>query len=153
MRTVMIVRLMQASVVAVVLVGSGVAAGQQVALPDFSFDATGHSGPAELSLDTNHDIDLANVVTSAAKKVTTVQEAPAIVSVITADDMRKRGYRTLNQALATLPGWLESYIQQGATDAIAVRGVATPLLLHDGISAFDPTANLAWMTRTQPIEN
>ena len=39
------------------------------------------------------DLDLANRVLSAAKQVTTVQEAPSIITVITSDEIRSRGYR------------------------------------------------------------
>ena len=54
------------------------------------------------------ELDLANVVQSAAKGVTTVQEAPAIVTVITADDIRERQFQTLDQVLDTVPGYMRN---------------------------------------------
>jgi hypothetical protein len=58
---------------------------QDVALPNLDLvpAAPDASRPEELPIESASDIDLANVVTSAAKSVTTVQEVPSIVTVIT----------------------------------------------------------------------
>src|SRR5437660_10345 len=53
-------------------------------------------------------IDLESVVTSAAKSATTVQEAPAIVTIVTADDIRRWGFRDINDLLLSVPGWYRS---------------------------------------------
>src|SRR4051794_24431209 len=50
-------------------------------------------------------LDLANIVQSAAKGITTVQEAPAIVTVVTADEIRERQFQDLEQLIDTVPGW------------------------------------------------
>src|SRR5262249_14902750 len=50
-------------------------------------------------------IDLQNLVITAAKGITTVQEAPAIVTIITADDLRTWGHRWLEDVVADVPGW------------------------------------------------
>ena len=99
------------------------------------------------------EIDLANVVTSAAKAVATVQETPAIITILTADEIKARGFRTLTQALGTVPGWLEVTAEGNQVSNMLVRGVLqSALLLHDGVSLFDPWANSANFGRTQPIE-
>src|SRR5438105_649048 len=77
------------SFVAIVLVTgtfAGVARAQDVALPEPVAQPAkkGDEGEPEIALDVDREIDLANVVTSAAKGVTTVQEAPAIITIITA---------------------------------------------------------------------
>src|SRR5262245_9821635 len=48
-------------------------------------------------LEEDTEIDLANIVQSAARGVTTVQEAPAIVTVITEDEIEDRQLQTLDQ--------------------------------------------------------
>src|SRR6476620_3813686 len=58
------------------------------------------TGPIE-----DETLDLANIVQSAAKGVTTVQEAPVIVTVITADEIRDHQFQEVMQALDTVPGW------------------------------------------------
>src|SRR4249919_400479 len=56
------------------------------------------------------ELDLANIVQSAAKGVTTVQEAPAIVTVVTADEIRDRQFQDLEQLIDTVPGWQRASI-------------------------------------------
>ncbi len=108
--------------------------------------------PDRVELD--RDIELANLVTSAQKGVTTVQEAPSIVTIITADEIRSRGFRTILEALTTVPGWMESSAIGNQVPVPLVRGVQqAALLLHDGISMFDPWANISPFGRSQPLEN
>ena len=72
-----------------------------VEVPTIVIDTTDTSaGPA-----VDEALDLANIVQSAAKGVTTVQEAPAIVTVVTADEIRDRQFRDLSQLYETVPGW------------------------------------------------
>ncbi|HZS38190.1 MAG TPA: TonB-dependent receptor [Polyangia bacterium] len=127
---------------------------QDVALPEPVAAPSAKEGEPDLPLDVDREIDLANVVTSAAKGVTTVQEAPAIITIITADDIKARGFRFINQALSTVPGWLESAATGQQVPLPMVRGVQqAALLLHDGISMFDPWANIAALNYTMPMEN
>lgn len=58
----------------------------------------------------DEQIDLANIVQSAAKGVTTVQEAPAIVTVITADEIKDRQFQDITQIVDTVPGWQSASI-------------------------------------------
>src|SRR5207244_2117054 len=138
----------------VVLMG-GVARAQDVAFPDpVVAPAPSKEGEPEVALDVNREIDLANVVTSAAKGVTTVQEAPAIITILTADEIKQRGFRWINQALATVPGWLESSGVGAQLPTMMVRGIAQgQLVMHDGISLFDPWANTPTLHQTVPLEN
>jgi outer membrane receptor protein involved in Fe transport len=138
---------------------SAVARAGDVALPDLEAKPATKTAPAatvppdELSLDVATDIDLANVVTSAAKAITTVQEVPAIVTVITGDDIQRRGHRLLDQALASVPGWMPTTMWGNAVPMPMVRGVQqAALLLHDGVSMFDPWMNFPAFNRSQPLE-
>ena len=71
-------------------------------------------------------IDLANIVQSAAKGVTTVQEAPAIVTVVTSDEIRERQFQTIDEIVDTIPGWSQSTIAQGMLVTPLVRGRSKP---------------------------
>ena len=59
---------------------------------------------------------------SAAKGVTTVQEAPAIVTVITADEIRDRQFQDLAQLTDTVPGWQRASIFHSTFPGTMVRG-------------------------------
>jgi iron complex outermembrane receptor protein len=110
-------------------------------------------GEPEVALDIDREIDLANVVTSAAKGVTTVQEAPAIITIITSDEIKARGHKWLQEALATVPGWIDSHLLGNQVETPMVRGVTQAvLLMRDGMSMFEPWANIAWTGRSQPLE-
>jgi outer membrane receptor protein involved in Fe transport len=99
-------------------------------------------------------IDLQNIVTTAAKGVTTVQEAPAIVTIITADDLKTWGYRTLEEVLTDVPGW-NYYPALGETIwTLTVRGqTQSMLLLHDGISLFHASHNVYGDSQQLPLES
>ncbi len=99
------------------------------------------------------DLDLANVVQSAAKGRTTVQEAPAIVTVVTADEIRDRQFQTIQDIYSTVPGWTSSSLAFNVFPEPLVRGqVQAVQFLHDGVSLFDPYANAAAISRVQPME-
>lgn len=103
--------------------------------------------------ETNDDLDLANVVQSAAKGRTTVQEAPAIVTVITADEIRDRQLRSIQQVYETVPGWYSLGLFSSSYELPAVRGQLQAVqYLHDGVSLFDPNINIPSATRVMPME-
>ena len=98
-------------------------------------------------------LDLANIVQSAAKGVTTVQEAPAIVTVVTADEIRDRQFIDITQLLETVPGWYGVDIYHSNFPTPLVRGqVQAVQFLHDGLSLFDPFVNVPTINRAQPME-
>jgi outer membrane receptor protein involved in Fe transport len=110
---------------------------------------------AEPSESTTADeaLDLANIVRSAAKGVTTVQEAPAIVTVVTADEIRERQFNNFQQILDTIPGWGRIGYWHSAIQSVTVRGqVQASQFLHDGVSLYDPFLNVPAVHRTVPLE-
>jgi iron complex outermembrane receptor protein len=101
----------------------------------------------------DREIDIANIVTSAAKGVTTVQEAPAIITIITAEEIRQRGFRNLGQVLSSIPGWIDTQAEGTQITVPMVRGTVQAMLyLRDGVSFFDPVFNAATMSRVVPLE-
>ncbi len=99
------------------------------------------------------DIDIANIVQSAAKGVTTIQEAPAIVTVVTADDIRERQFQNLLDLTDTVPGWQRIGLTHSFFPTPLVRGqVQAVQFLNDGLSVFDPMASMPTITRQQPME-
>ena len=109
----------------------------------------------ETSAGTSGDeaLDLANVVQSAAKGVTTVQEAPAIVTVVTADEIKDRQFQDLGELADTVPGWNQIGLTNNMFQLPTVRGqVQAVQFLHDGVSLFDPFLNIPTINRVQPME-
>ena len=108
----------------------------------------GAAGPSA-----DESLDLANIVQSAAKGVTTVQEAPAIVTVITADEIRERMFQDLGQVVDTVPGWQRIGLAHSVFPTPIVRGqVQAVQFLHDSVSMFDPMANVPAIHRGHPME-
>jgi outer membrane receptor protein involved in Fe transport len=105
----------------------------------------------EITVD--EELDLLNLVQTAAKSTTTVQEAPAIVTVITDDEIRDAGYRSLEQAIDAVPGWLRLGAIHNQFQFPLTRGVMqATMFMHNGVSLFDPTVNAPQFGRVQPLE-
>lgn len=87
----------------------------------------------------------------------TVTEAPASVSVVTAQDIREHGFRTIPEALTMVPGMLVStggrytnVAYHGADGAVARH----LLILVDGMIAYRPgEARVEWATLPVIIED
>ncbi len=149
-------RTIKYSFIAAALLSTTTALAQDVALPEPVTQPAQqkNEGEPEIALDVDREIDLANVVTSAAKGVTTVQEAPAIITIITADEIKARGHKHLLDALDTVPGWYHINAVGDQVQMASVRGIGQAvLLMRDGLSLFEPWANIPTMNRVQPIEN
>lgn len=153
----MLPKLTKQLVAAALLAAASPAAAQEssgpidIEVPTVVMD-TGATGAGDTS-GPDEQLDLANVVQSAAKGVTTVQEAPVIVTVITADEIRDRQFQTLDQALDNVPGYQRTGLIHSQFPSVTVRGTGQAVqLLHDGVSLFDPFVNVAVFGRLQPME-
>ncbi len=99
------------------------------------------------------DLDLANVVVSAAKYTTTVQQAPSIISVIPGEELRARGDSNFIDAMDQIPGWLPIDAVNYNVPYVLVRGtLQAVLIMEDGVSLFDPTFNFTDTGRVVPLE-
>lgn len=84
-----------------------------------------------------------NHVFSASRYVQTIAETPANVTVLTREDIRRFGYRSVADALYSLPGLYNAASQW---PALGVRGFAVPgdfgsriLTLINGMPVYEPT--------------
>ncbi len=97
------------------------------------------------------------VVTVASRYAQTVRQAPSIVTLITALEIRNRGYRTLADLLADVPGVHVTMAKEGRSLAW-FRGVISPdnnkiLLLVDGVPWYDGVYTHAWIDDYIPLSN
>src|SRR5687768_10155758 len=84
-----------------------------------------------------------NLVYSAARYVQTLAETPANVSIISSDDIQRYGYRSVPDALKSLPGVYDAASQW---PALGISGIAVPgdfgsriLYLINGMPVYEPT--------------
>ena len=96
-------------------------------------------------------------VTTASRYAQTALEAPAAVSVVTADDIRLFGYRTLAEVLGSMRGLYISYDR--AYHYLGMRGFATPgdyntrvLLLVNGVRFNDNLYDQAGIGTDFPLD-
>ena len=103
--------------------------------------------PAAQAADSFFDLDLEEVlnleITSVSKKPQTVSQAAAAVFVITADDIRRSGAKSIPEVLRMAPGLQVAQISANSW-AVGSRGLngrfANKLLvLMDGRSVYTPT--------------
>lgn len=96
-------------------------------------------------------------ITTASRYAQTALEAPAAVSVVTADDIRLFGYRTLAEVLGSMRGLYISYDR--AYHYLGTRGFATPgdyntrvLLLVNGVRFNDNIYDQASIGSDFPLD-
>jgi len=95
-----------------------------------------------------------DLVIAAQKVRTTIQEAPSIVTVITAKQIRERGFRTINEVLRTVPGFEgDRWDGNGWQKESFARGnPQTILVLLDGVNIVEPVRNTITLDRKIPLE-
>jgi iron complex outermembrane receptor protein len=100
-------------------------------------EPTPTSQPAQLSGEEAMLLGETPIVYSAAKYEQKINEAPASVTIISADQIRKYGYRTFAQVLQSVPGLFATYDRN--YDYVGIRGFNRPgdynsrvLVLVDG---------------------
>lgn len=108
----------------------------------------------ELSFD-----ELLNIeITSVSKKAERLQDAPAAVFVISADDLRRSGVRSIPDALRMVPGVQVAQIDANKW-AVSARGfngrfAARLLVLMDGRSVYSPLySGVYWESQDTFIED
>lgn len=96
-------------------------------------------------------------VTTASRYTQTALEAPAVVSVVTAEDIRLFGYRTLGEVLGSMRGLYVSYDR--SYHYLGTRGFATPgdyntrvLLLVNGVRFNDNLYDQATIGTDFPLD-
>jgi iron complex outermembrane receptor protein len=113
------------------------AAGRPVCAESSAPQSPPNSGPVRVISDIDEvtlDELLGGAVSIASGQLQRPEEAPSIVSVITDDEIRRRGARTLDDVLQTIPGF-EVLIDNLGRSRIVARGVAESgnvLILFNG---------------------
>ncbi len=100
------------------------------------------------------EVDERTVVLSAARTRTTIQEAPGIITVVTAEQIRQRGYRTVNDVLRSVPGFEGGRFEgNGWFDEATARGQPrTLLILINGVNVTESRSNSLSLDRKIPVE-
>jgi len=110
----------------------------------------------EMSLDDLMKIKVQEVY-SASKYIQKVTDAPSSVTIITSDEIRKHGYRTLADILRSVRGFYVTYDRNYSY--VGARGLLRPgdynsriLLLVDGHRMNEPVYDLVYIGRESPID-
>jgi iron complex outermembrane receptor protein len=97
-------------------------------------------------------------VTSVSKKETSLEQSPAAITVITAEDIRRLGITTIPDALRLVPGMDVAQIN-GHEWAVSARGFNNQfanklLVLVDGRAVYTPTfGGVFWDVQDIPLED
>ncbi len=99
-------------------------------------------------------LDEPGVALAAAKSRLSVHASTQVITILTAEQLRDRGVRTLSGALRLVPGWDGDRVDfYGWTEDALARGQArTMLVLVDGVGTLEPTRNLPLLDHRLPIE-
>lgn len=101
----------------------------------------------------------ANLTSSVSKKAENIELAPATIQIITAKEIRDRGYRDLESVFSDLPGFDVSTNFGISYSVIYQRGYRSPaltertLILIDGVEDNDLWTNAAYITMQYPLSN
>jgi len=105
------------------------------------------------SEDDAEELNLANIVLTAAKGVTTVQEAPLIVTVLTGDEIHDRGFTDIMAVADSVPGWLQGADLYNMFPQLSTRGHSTAAIyLINSVQMYDPFYNIPTLNRVFPLE-
>ena len=92
------------------------------------------------------------LVSAPSKRPQSAREAPAVVTVVTGDEIRRHGYRTLGDVLRAVPGFYVTYDHNYSY--VGVRGFGIPgdyntrvLLLLDGVRTNDNIYDAAYVAQ------
>jgi outer membrane receptor protein involved in Fe transport len=92
------------------------------------------------------------LVSTPSKRPQSAREAPAVVTVVAADEIRRHGYRTLGDVLRAVPGFYVTYDHNYSY--VGVRGFGIPgdyntrvLLLLDGVRTNDNIYDAAYVAQ------
>jgi len=109
---------------------------------------------ADLTLEQLMEVQLVSV---ASKRPQASKEAPSVVTVVSGDEIRRHGYRTLADVLRSLPGFYVTYDRNYSY--VGVRGFGRPgdyntriLVLIDGIRTNDNIYDGAYVGQELPLD-
>ncbi len=120
---------------------------------------------ADIGLDSDEELlslsleDLLNITVSSASGINeSYRDAPAAMVIITAAEIKKRGYASLDELLLDLPGFDNSVTNGNGSLTTYQRGYKTPftqrtLLLINGIVDNHLWTHEATFTKTYPLSN
>ncbi len=123
----------------------------------FAVLLTAAAAPARADHDAFELFDQEARVVTASQRPMTVAQAPATVRVVTGDDIRARGVRTVWDALRTVPG-VDVTQTRAFQGEVGIRGMNGPLnnrvlVLLDGRTVLNATFNqMTWTSLPVPIE-
>jgi outer membrane receptor protein involved in Fe transport len=113
--------------------------------------------PARLPDLTLEQLVEVQLVSVASKRPQTSTEAPSVVTVVSGDEIRRQGYRTVGDVLRTLPGFYVSYDRNYSY--VGVRGFGRPgdyntrvLVLIDGVRTNDNVYDGAYVGHESPVD-
>lgn len=138
---------------------AGPAAAQMEELSPFDFQDAADEGDGQTGegqpLIEEFEVDARDAVLSAARTKTNIQEAPGIITVVTADEIRARGHRTLNDVLRTVPGFEGDRLESNGwfNESIARGQPRTLLILLNGINITEPVRNTLSIDRKIPLDS
>ena len=119
-------------------------------------DLSAHSDLLDMSLEDLMKVDIDSVYGASGYKQK-ISQVPSSITIITADEIRRYGYRTLADVLRNVPGFYVSYDRQ--YDYLGIRGFSRPgdynsriLLLVDGHRINDNLTDQAYIGTDFPLD-